>query len=89
MPTSLTLPFVMAALFTGGWIVIHKLEKHAERVEEFLIIAFLLTLSIIACGLIGNYMNYSGNEHQKRLVLRYKSNTYAADEEKYLDFGTD
>lgn len=89
MPANLTIPFALAALFTGGCIVIQRLEQHADRVTEFLSLALLTVLLFVACGLFGNYIGFSAEDHQKELISQYKSQFRATTAGQVRDFGTD
>lgn len=68
MLIDLTLPIVMASVFTAGWVAIQKLERHAERVGDLL--GFLLLLCALLCtaAIVGPYL--SVNSSDRAAVIR-------------------
>ena len=52
--SSETIPFLLATLFTVGWIAIQKAEKHADRVGEMLGVLFVAAAALAVMAAVAH-----------------------------------
>lgn len=85
----LVVPFIIAAVFTGGFIVIQQLERHAEKVTEVLSLALFVMVLFVVAGLFASQMRSIEGEDQENVILWYKAQSRSISEGPVMDFGSD